>query len=206
RGGLPGVRSTAAVEDGDRQRHVSAARGETDGRRGGAPRGFALHRDGGARTIRGRISAPAVGRYETARSHRAVAGDRSGDAADGRAVREPGRIDPPQDAGRSPRDLADDAQDHPLRHAFDTRGRPARRSYSRAVQGTWPGAPRDRQPRRRAARHGRGADGPAADPGAARGMRPPWRHGAHKVAIVVALVVVWELLTRWARSPLLFPT
>ena len=34
-----------------------------------------------------------------------------------------------------------------------------------------------------------------------------WRHpNARKVVIVAALLVVWELATRWAASPLLFPT
>ena len=38
-------------------------------------------------------------------------------------------------------------------------------------------------------------------------MRQLWRHpAARKTTIVLALFVFWELLTRWAASPLLFPT
>ena len=44
-----------------------------------------------------------------------------------------------------------------------------------------------------------------AQPGT--GLRWLWRWPpARKAVIVAVLLVVWELVTRWAASPLLFPT
>src|SRR6266545_7414969 len=44
-------------------------------------------------------------------------------------------------------------------------------------------------------------------PSQATGMKRLWRRpAARKAAIVIALLIAWEGATRWAASPLLFPT
>src|SRR5262245_33530006 len=76
------------------------------------------------------LPAPALGRHAAAQRHRARLRDRSGDAADGRAVRRARCAEPRHPAGRAGADLARDPQDcdlcHPFHRGSAADGRPLR--------------------------------------------------------------------------------
>ncbi len=92
-----------------------------------------LYRSGRPEGLRGQLSVAALRRHEAAHRDRAHARLRSGDPADGRAVRRARRADPQPDAGGAAAHLAAHAQDRDLRHPRRAGGGLSRRPRRRDV-------------------------------------------------------------------------
>ena len=101
-------------------------------------RAQALHRSGRAVRLRGQLPVAALRRHEAAHRDRPHARVRSGNPADGRAVRRARRADPQPDAERAARHLGAHAEDRDLRDPRRAGGRLPRRPRVRDVGAAGP--------------------------------------------------------------------
>jgi len=145
--GVPGVRPTPAVEDGDGERAVPAARDAAPRPQAGPRASAALHRQGRAVALRRRLSPHPLRRHEAARGHRARHGDGTRNPVDGRTLCGAGRAHPPHHAGRASPPVGRHQVHGAVRDPLHQRGDPRRQPHPLIVGASRPGAEMDSLPR-----------------------------------------------------------